>query len=366
MSTGTTHAMQNEPVSSSIRRDHALNPGKLGYRLPAEWEPHTATWLAWPHNSNTWPTQLAKVENFFVEMISLLSQHQTVRVMVTDELMEHRARLMTRRSAVGNVVFHRIRTNDAWCRDYGAIFVRRDDDENAYPSVVATDWGFNSWGNKYPPFDADNAVARQMAQVLGVPCISGGIVLEGGAIDSNGQGTLMTTRSCLLHDNRNPGIDQQAIESRLAEMFGVEHVIWLDGWIAGDDTDGHVDQLARFVAPNEVVVSIEDDPRYPNYAASQHLWQQLGDARTASGDKLVLHKLPGPAPLQWEGQYLPASYANFYFSNQLVLAPKFGHQRDQQAFEVLSSVVDRPVVQLDCQDAVFGLGSIHCLTQQQP
>ena len=358
--------MDPAPVSSSIRRDHALNPGKLGYRLPAEWETHSATWLAWPHNTSTWPTRLARVEAFFVELIALLSQHETVRVMVADEMMEHRARLMVRRATIGNVCFHRIRTNDAWCRDYGAIFVRRDEDENAYPQLVATDWGFNSWGNKYPPFDADNAVARQMAQVVGAPCVSGGIVLEGGAIDSNGQGTLLTTRSCLLNDNRNAGLKPGDVEARLRDMFGVECVIWLDGWLAGDDTDGHVDQLARFVAPNEVVVCVEDDPQYPNYAASQHLWERLSDMTTATGEKLVLHKLPGPAPIQWEGQYLPASYANFYFANQRVLAPKFGHRRDEIARDVISSAVNRDVVQIDCQDVVIGLGGIHCLTQQQP
>lgn len=362
---GTRTTMDDAPKSSSRRRNYSMCPTQLGYRMPAEWEPHQGTWVAWPHNHETWPGRLAKVEACFVRLIAALARDEKVQVIVTDDAAERHARLMLRRKCPPNVSYHHFRTNDAWVRDYGATFLKRDSTDRQFPECVALDWGFNSWGNKYPPYDADNAVPRKMAQAVGVPCISGGIVLEGGAIEVNGGGVVMTTTSCVLNPNRNPGLTRASATETLNKMLGTTKVLWLQGSTDGDDTDGHIDQLARFVAPARLVVSVEDDPSDPNYASSQQLLHQLQEATDADGKPFEIIPLPGPAPLAIEGERLPASYANFYIANQSVLVPQFASHRDAEAIETLSLVFpDRQVIGIDCTDTIVGLGALHCLTQQ--
>jgi agmatine deiminase len=359
--------MEDTPKSSSLRRDNALCPAQLGYRMPAEWEPHQCTWIAWPHNHETWPGQLAQVEACFVRIIEAIAKYEPVRVIVNDERMERHARLRLRRTNTDHVQFHHFYTNDAWVRDYGATFVCRESEDRQFPPLVAVDWGFNSWGEKYPPYDADRAIARKMAQAAGMPCVSGGIVLEGGAIDTNGSGVVMTTPSCVLHPKRNQALSLSAATETLNRMLGTSKVLWLEGAIAGDDTDGHIDQLARFVAIDRIVVSVEEDPSDSNYASSQRMLQQLREATDASGRPFGIISLPGPAPLVADGKRLPASYANFYIANETVLVPQFASHRDQQALETLSAVFsDRQVVGIDCSHVIVGLGAIHCVTQQMP
>lgn len=355
-----------KPKSSSIR-GRSMSPGNMGYRMPAEWEPHLGTWVSWPHNRDTWHAGLEEIERFYVCMISALAPFEQVHIVVPTAELEAHAQRLLERAEPRNLFFHRFQTNDAWIRDYGATFVISEDTEGRYPPLVAIDWGYNAWGGKYPPFDADDAVARQMATALQAPCVAGGMVLEGGAIDVNGQGILLTTEACLLDPRRNAGMTHEDVEARLRQMLSVQQVIWLEGFLEGDDTDGHIDQLARFVGPNRIAISCEEDATDVHYASSQRLLELLSRATNLEGQPFELVKMPGPAIVQREGRRMPAGYANFYIANQVVLAPQYGVSRDSLAVGLLQDLFpDRTVMPIDCRAAVVGLGAIHCLTQQIP
>ena len=334
-------------------------PAALGYRLPAEWEPHRGTWLSWPHNLATWPDELPEVEQVMAQAVRALTPHEEVRITVLGEAHERHVRDVLDQAGVqGAVVFHRIPTNDAWIRDHGAIFVTRARE------VAATVWGFNSWGEKYPPFDLDNAVPPQMAAALGVPAFDGGMILEGGSIESNGAGVLLTTEQCLLNPNRNPHLSREAIESRLREVFGVSEVVWLGEGIVGDDTDGHVDDVTRFVGPRTIVTAVEDDPADANYAPLQENLERLHALRTPDGAPYEIRRLPMPRPVHLKGDRMPASYANFYVGNGVVLMPAFDDPADAVAADVLRAAFpNREVVPLSCKRLIWGLGAFHCLTQ---
>lgn len=350
-------------MTSSKYYGEDSSPQNLGYRLPAEWEQHAGTWIAWPHNRETWTCDWDRVECFFSALLAALLDSEPAHVIVEDRRSEdHVRRLLDGRAASGDVSFHHFMTNDAWCRDYGATFVRRMTDNNHLPDLVAIDWGYNAWGGKYPPFDADNAIARQMAQVAQAPCVSGSMVLEGGAIDVDGCGILMTNESCLLNANRNPDMDRGQIELRLQRMLGVERIVWLADGLVGDDTDGHVDQLARFVAPGRVIAVTEDNRADPNFASLAE-----NQRRLARDSRLEVVEIPQP-PAQYQGlKRLPASYANFYITNKSVLVPQYAHPRDENACAALArEFPDRRIVGLDCRDIIAGLGAIHCLTMQMP
>lgn len=341
-----------------------MNLKELGYRLPAEWEVHQATWLSWPHKEESWPGKITAIWPIYAQMIALLARSETVYINVNDAEMETQARQYLQiAGAKGDIRFQHFPTNDAWCRDHGAIFVTRP----VEPHLVATDWGYNAWGNKYPPFDLDNQIPKKMAETLNVPCFEGQMILEGGSIDVNGKGLLLTSESCLLNPNRNPHLSQIEIEQRLCTMFGVEKILWLGEGIVGDDTDGHVDDLARFVAPDTIVTVVEDDPLDQNYALLQENLSRLQRMRDLQDQPLKIILLPMPPAVCYEEQRLPASYANFYIANRVVLVPFFNHPNDQKAQTILQKLFpSREVVGLDCTDLVWGLGTFHCLTQQVP
>lgn len=338
---------------------------ELGYRMPAEWEPHQATWLSWPHNRKSWPGKIESVWPRYAEMVAALSRSEAVHINVNNSEMETEAqRYLQQAGAEGEIHFHHFPTNDAWCRDHGAIFVTCPDSEEP---LLAIDWDYNAWGGKYPPFDLDQKIPAQMARELQVPVRPGGMILEGGSIDVNGAGLLLTTESCLLNPNRNPHLSQEQIEQQMRDALGVETIYWLGDGIVGDDTDGHIDDITRFVGRHHIVTAVESDPADENFAPLRDNLERLKSFRTPNGTPFEVIELPMPPALMHEGQRLPASYANFYIGNRVVLLPTYRSSRDEDARAVLQSCFpDREVVGIDCTDIIWGLGAFHCLTQQIP
>ena len=342
------------------------SPAQRGYAMPAEWSPHQATWISWPHKRESWPGKFEPVEPVMVRFVAAVSKHELVRINVLDADHEKHVReLLEQQANPANVHFHRFATNDAWCRDHGAIFVTREG--SAGPEGLALDFRFNAWGGKYPPFDLDDAIPPQMAEALGVACESIDMVLEGGSIEVNGSGALMTTEQCLLHPNRNPSMTRATIEARLRDCLGIDQIIWLGDGIVGDDTDGHVDDLTRFVAEDVVVTVVERDRSDENHDALAENRERLDTVRLADGRPLTVHEMQMPAPVVYKGDRLPASYANFYIGNRSVVMPAFGGPADEAARRVLETCFPgREIVAIDCTDLVLGLGTFHCLTQQVP
>jgi agmatine deiminase len=340
-------------------------PRASGYRWPAEWEVHEATWLAWPHKESSWPGKFDRIPPVFVEMVRALIEGERVRILVrsAEEEAVVRAQLSHGGVDTGPVEIWTLPTDDAWIRDHGPTFVVRPGE----PSVAAVDWGYNAWGGKYPPWDRDAVVARSIADRLRMPRFAAGMILEGGSIDGDGEGTILTTESCLLNPNRNPELDRAAIEERLVEFLGAEKVLWLGDGIVGDDTDGHVDDITRFVAPGEVVTAVEESESDENHAALQANLERLAGMTDARGRSLRVHRLPMPGAVYEGGDRLPASYANFYIGNAAVLVPTFADPADGPALEILQGLFPgRRVVGIHARDLVWGLGAFHCLTQQQP
>jgi agmatine deiminase len=335
----------------------------MGYRMPAEWAPHLGTWFSWPHNPDTWPEQLGATERALAAAVAVLSRHEQVFVNVRDEThARHVEGLLLEETDRAAVRFETIPTNDAWCRDHGAIFVR-----DAGGALTALNFRFNAWGDKYPPYDLDDAVPPQMAARLGVPVVAVDRVLEGGSIDVNGAGALLTTRACLLNPNRNPTLSQGEIEALLHDYLGAEQVFWLGDGIVGDDTDGHVDDITRFVSEDTVITAMEPDPDDPNHRPLQENRETLESFRLADGRALKVVELPMPDPVLYRGERMPASYANFYIANGLVLVPVFGCDRDADALAIIERCFPgRRAVGIDCRDVVVGLGTLHCLSQQVP
>jgi len=342
-------------------------PRELGYRMPAEWEPHRGTWLSWPHKEASWPGRFGPVPTIFARMVRHLAEHEEVHINVSGAEMEQDVRrlLADRRANGQRVHFHYHPTNDAWCRDHGPIFIQREVDHHREEAIL--DWDYNAWGGKYPPFDLDDVIPTRIGQEYGIPVFSPKMVLEGGSIDVNGQGTLLTTEACLLNPNRNPGLGRAEIESTLRDNLGVSHILWLGDGIAGDDTDGHVDDLTRFVNSSTVVTVVEEDSADENYEPLQENLERLSGMTDESGRPLRVVRLPMPRALHHEGQRLPASYANFYIANGVVLLPVYDPERDEQARLTLQSLFpDREVIAIDCTDLVWGLGAFHCVSQQWP
>ena len=362
------------------RADPRLSPhGELGrrlsrYRMPAEWATHQATWFSWPHNVDTWPEpgELAAVERAMAAAVAALAQGELVHINVLDpEHAAHVRRALGPDFNPGRVHLHEVPTNDAWCRDHGAIFVLEDvlgpEGTAGSTRLLALDFRFNAWGGKYPPFDLDDAVAAHMARILGADSAGLDMVLEGGSIDVNGEGALLTTERCLLNANRNPGLNRGEIEQALRLTFGVQQIIWLDDGIVGDDTDGHVDDISRFVAPDCVLTMVEPDRGDPNHAPLAENLERLRAVRLADGRPLRIIELPMPGPVLRGGDRLPASYANFYVGNSVVLLPVFGDPNDARAVATLEACFPgRRVVAIDSREVVVGLGAWHCLTQQVP
>lgn len=325
--------------------------------MPAEWEEHYGTWLSYPHNPDTFFEKIEAVRDKYTDMIGWIAKGEVVHVNVNDESDEEDLwRRLEEKGIKENITIHRFPTNDAWCRDHGAIFVR--DTETG--KLVATDWEFNAWGEKYP-YQLDNEIPKLMADYLGVERVEVGMVLEGGSIDTNGKGLFLTTESCLLNKNRNPQLSKEDIERNLRVCLGAQKVIWLKDGIVGDDTDGHVDDITRFVSEDTVITVIEEDKNDENYEPLMENYKIL----KKTGLNII--PLPMPDPVYYRGDRLPASYANFYISNYAVIVPTFRCDKDKVAIEILQRIFrDRVVVGIDATDIVVGLGTFHCLTQQIP
>ncbi|MGH7851832.1 MAG: agmatine deiminase family protein [Candidatus Binatia bacterium] len=341
-------------------------PRSLGYSMPAEWAPHRATWLSWPHNRETWPASLEKVREVWLQMVCALAPYEQVDLLVNDEAAERdvSARLKKAGAVVENVRLLKIPTVDVWMRDYGLTFLTRESDEQP---LAGNDWIFNGWGGKYNAYEEDDQVARKIATLRQIPVFEHDIILEGGSIEVNGAGTCLTTEQCLLHKNRNPHLNRGQIEERLRDSLAVNHFIWLGEGIAGDDTDGHIDDIARFVDPTTVVCVVESDSQDDNYVALRENHERLQTATDQNGEKISVITLPCPAPVGYEGARLPASFANFYIANEVVLVPVFDDPNDAKALGILRDLFpQRKVVGLRCNEVVAGLGAIHCVTQQEP
>ena len=342
-------------------------PAALGFRMPAEWEPHAATWLAWPHKEESWPGNFGPIPRVWVEMVRALAPHEHVNILVNDDGAATGVRrvLDVAQVPARAVSLHVIQTNDAWARDHGPTFISRKIDGRT--ELAAIDWIYNAWGGKYPPWDADDVVPQKIAPLLGVRLFEPGIVLEGGSIDVNGCGALLTTEACLLNPNRNPDLNRAQIEQYLKDYLGVRHILWLGDGIVGDDTDGHIDDLARFVDPTTVVTVVESNPRDENYDRLQANYERLQAMHDQDGHPLRVLTLPMPEPLYYDGQRLPASYANFYIANGVVLVPVFDDPHDAAAVRTLQEVFPRRrIVGIQSRELVWGLGAFHCVTQQQP
>lgn len=344
------------------------------YRMPAEWEPHRRVWLAWPHKEESWPGIFHRIPPVWAVLVRALRESEEVGILSRDEAMDAEIRGLLGGDLSG-VRIERVPTDDAWIRDHGPIWVRRAGGESLHPEahpeargdLVLTNWGFNSWGGKYGPWDLDDAVPRRLGRILGLPVVEAGMVLEGGSIDVDGEGTLLATESCLLNPNRNPSLDRGAIEARLREFLGARKVLWLGDGIAGDDTDGHVDDLTRFVAPGRVVTAVADDPGDENHRPLRENVERLRGMSDARGRRLEVIEMPMPPPVFHQGQRCPASYANFFIGNSVVAVPSFGGPEDETVRGILGEAFPgRRVVGIDCRDVVWGLGAIHCVTQQEP
>lgn len=352
----------------SVNHVHPLSmssssPAKLGYRMPAEWEPHAGTWLSWPRREGiSFPDAFDQVMPTFRAMVAALIESEPVCINVCNGAHEAEARAVLERLDFARITFFEIPTNEPWCRDHGPIFLTRREE----PRLGIVDWGLNAWGGKYPPFDLDDAVPTRIAQTLGLPVWQGGMILEGGSIEVNGEGALLTTESCLLNPNRNPELTRAQIEKRLRANLGVSDIFWLAAGTEGDDTDGHIDNLARFVDENTVVCVVKKDPASANYAPLQENLRRLREIRIG-GEALTIHPLPLPAKMEREDLVLPASYANFYIANNCVLVPVFQDPNDALAVELIGKLFPhRRIVPIDCRELIWGLGAFHCLTQQQP
>lgn len=343
-------------------------PAALGFYMPAEWRTHAATWLTWPKDPETWPDRVSQVEQIYLEMMAALAPHETVNLLVDDLTTEQTVRRRCSFPAAENIRFHHIPTVDSWIRDYGPNFLIDNRSGAAF-----NDWIFNAWGNKYETLKQDNGVPLSLEPVLQLRRFEPVIVLEGGAIDVNGAGCVLTTEQCLLNPNRNPQLSRAEIEEYLKSYLGVSKVLWLGEGIVGDDTDGHIDDIARFVSPNMIVFALEEDPEDANYKLLQDNLARLKSMTDAKGRPFRIVALPMPGVVGGTStdtrnlDRLPASYINFYIANNVVLAPIFGHANDQRAIETLQRVfTDRRVLPINCEPLVWGMGTIHCVTQQQP
>jgi agmatine deiminase len=346
--------------------EKVVTPAELGYRMPAEWEPHEATWISWPHPEGiSFPDSYDSVPPVFAKMVDALADSERVCINVRDGDQEQTVlKLLKKNKArTDHVTFFHIATNEPWCRDHGPIFLTR----KQAPKLAVVDWDYNAWGWKYPPFDDDDVVPTHVANQLGLPVYHPGMVLEGGSIEVNGSGTLLTTKACLLNPNRNPDLSKTEIEQRMKDYLGIRHILWLGDGIEGDDTDGHIDDITRFVDRSMVITAVEEDPEDENYEPLQENLARLNEMKTEDGTPLDVLTIPMPGKIMRDGQRLPASYANFYIGNKVVLLPAFSETNDNWASAVLQKALPgRKIIPIDCRELIWGLGAFHCLTQQQP
>jgi agmatine deiminase len=341
-------------------------PKELGYYFPAEFAKHEATWLSWPHKEASWPGKINTIFPFYAQFIKTITQGEKVCINVADEPMKKFAITHLQEADVdlSKIEFYFNPTNDAWCRDHGPAFLINP---KAEQKKVIVDWDYNAWGNKYPPYDLDDVIPTLIGNQKNIPVYHPGIVMEGGSVEFNGGGTILTSTACLLNPNRNPHLNKEQIEKYLCDYYGIEQILWVDEGIVGDDTDGHIDDTVRFVNEDTVLTVIEENKSDENYDLLQTNLKQLKSMRLLNGKQLNIVELPMPNPVIYEDQRLPASYANFYISNHAVIVPTFQCKKDDIALQIISSCFkDRAVVGIDSTDIIWGLGSFHCLSQQEP
>ncbi len=341
-------------------------PKELGYRFPAEWEKHRATWLSYPHDdSYSWPGRLPHIYRSYNEFIGVLAKGEKVCINVRSSDLRDKLYidLKTLHGDLSNIELYINPTNDAWCRDHGPAFLVN---ENAKEKKAIVSWNYNAWGGKYP-HELDDQIPGLIGMQLGIPVFYPGIVMEGGAVEFNGKGTLLTTTACLLNENRNPGLKQEQIENYLIQYYGVDQVLWLGNGIDGDDTNGHIDDITRFFREDAVVTVVEPDKSDPNHKILKENLKNLKNMRLLNGKQMDIAELPMPSPVIFEGQRLPASYANFYISNHAVIVPLYRCKEDDIAMSLLEECFpDRKVIGIDSVEIIWGLGSFHCLSQQEP
>lgn len=340
-------------------------PASQGFHFPAEWVKHTATWLSWPHKEASWPGKIDTIYAPYIEFIKVVTEGELVRINVVNEDMKASVIFQLQNAGVdlSKIEIFEFPTNDAWCRDHGPAFLINP--TTRQKAIV--DWGYNAWGGKYPPFDLDDVIPTKIGNHFGLPVFNPGIVMEGGSVDFNGKGTILTTTACLLNKNRNPQLNQQQIETYLQNYYGAEQILWLGDGIVGDDTDGHIDDITRFVNEDTVVTVVEEDKNDENYHILQENLDTLKTMRLLNGKQLNIVELPMPDAIIYEDTRLPASYANFYIANSAVIVPTYRSKNDDKALDILTQCFpDRKVVGIDSTDIIWGLGSFHCLSQQEP
>lgn len=342
-------------------------PKELGYRFPAEWEKHEATWLSWPHNLETWPDEkLKEMMPAYIRFIEEVSKGEKVRINVSGQKIKDDAlqQMEAMKVDIAAVEFFFHPTNDSWCRDHGPSFLVN---ESRDPHKAIINWEYNAWGGKYPPYDLDNQIPQKIAKALNLPAYAPGIVMEGGAVEFNGKGALLTTESCLLNKNRNPRFSKAEIERYLVEYYCVDEILWLRDGLAGDDTDGHIDDLTRFVNEDTVISVYEEDKADDNYEILKTNIRLLNRMRLQNGKQLQVVEIPLPKPIYSDGLRMPASYANFYISNQSVVIPVYRDNCDERALETIAKFFPgRKATGIDSSHIIWGLGSFHCLCQQEP
>ena len=339
-------------------------PSQDGYRFPAEWEPHVATWLTYPHNDDSFPGNIEKVYPSYMRFVAEIAKSEKVRINVPTKYKKQLLRQLDNENVdIGQIEIFERDSNDVWCRDHGPAFVVKD---TPMRQKAVVDWEFNAWGCKYP-HEADNLIAGAIAADFDLPVYRPGIVMEGGAVEFNGQGTVITTTSCMLNPNRNPQLNKQQIEKYLCDYYGVEQILWLCDGIEGDDTDGHVDDITRFANAHTIITAVESNINDINHTPLKDNLRTLKSVRLLNGRQPDIIELPMPAPVIRDGQRLPASYANFYITNDAVIAPTFRCKQDDVAMQILSSCFpNRRITNIDSTEIVWGFGSFHCLSQQEP
>ena len=340
-------------------------PAELGYYMPAEWEKHDAIWLSWPHDHVTFPERVDKVERVYIQLIEAIHKSEKINLFVRNEGMKANVLKLLSFKNIGSdrIRFFIFDYADVWFRDYGPIFLLNRHEKK----IAITHWIFNAWGCKYKELMRDTEIPSEINKNFKLPCFKPGIVLEGGSIDVNGKGTLLTTEACLLNKNRNQHLSKKLIESYLKDYLGITHIIWLKDGIVGDDTDGHIDDIARFVNPTTVLCCYEDNKNVENYKILKENYDILSQSKDQDGNRLKIIKLPMPGFVGDAEDRLPASYANFYVGNDTVLVPVFGKENDKKALEIIQNCFpERKAVGINCADLVYGLGTIHCISQQQP
>ena len=359
------HSEIYRSVLSIKIRYRSMTPSSLGFQMPAEWAPQVAVWLSWPHNLETWPDHFGSIPRKFAEIAAVMSRYEEVRINCAVVLQSEADRLLKEAGAdMTKISLYDHLTNDAWCRDHGPIFVKNSQSGE----VALTDWQYNAWGGKYPPYTLDNKIPIQIGKALGLSRFEFPMVLEGGSLDVNGEGVLLTTSSCLLNPNRNPKMSKAQIEEKIREGLGVSEILWLGDGIVGDDTDGHIDDITRFFRSDGIVTVVESDETDPNFGLLQENLTRLKDFRTKEGRAFEIMELPMPEPCFCDGQQMPASYANFLIINDAVLVPTFRQsKRDAEALGILTGCFpNREIIPIDCLELVWGLGTLHCISQQQP